>query len=103
MVFNLKKEWFNKIKSGIKTHEYRLCNDFWNKRINNLIYRIENDSEYSDFYPARNIKFCMGYPKTDDYSKSIIARVINITKHNGLNTDLHINKNVWDIEFELYK
>ena len=33
LTFNLKKEWFDKIKSGEKTHEYRLATDYWRKRI----------------------------------------------------------------------
>lgn len=34
LVFNLKKEWFEKIKSGEKTHEYNL-------RTNEPVYDIE--------------------------------------------------------------
>ena len=33
LVFNLKKEWFDKIKSGEKTHEYRVVKDYWFKRL----------------------------------------------------------------------
>ena len=33
LTFNLKKEWFEKIKSGEKTHEYRLYNSYWEKRL----------------------------------------------------------------------
>lgn len=29
LTFNLKKEWFEKIKSGEKTHEYREVKDYW--------------------------------------------------------------------------
>ena len=36
LTFNLKKEWFEKIKSGEKTHEYRVMNDYWCKRISAL-------------------------------------------------------------------
>ena len=32
LTFNLKKEWFEKIKSGEKTHEYREVKDFWTKK-----------------------------------------------------------------------
>ena len=34
--FNLKKEWFEKFRKGEKDTEYRLCKDYWNKRIQNL-------------------------------------------------------------------
>ena len=30
---SIKKEWFEKIKSGEKTHEYREMSDYWIKRI----------------------------------------------------------------------
>ena len=33
MNFNLKKEWFCKIKNREKTHEYREFKPYWNKRI----------------------------------------------------------------------
>ena len=36
LTFNLKKEWFEKIKSGEKTHEYRLQTKYWTKRLSNL-------------------------------------------------------------------
>ena len=36
MNFNLKKEWFYKIKNEKKTHEYREFKPYWNKRINKL-------------------------------------------------------------------
>jgi len=34
----LKSEWFYKIKSGQKKIEYRLCNDYWKKRLENKKY-----------------------------------------------------------------
>lgn len=27
LIFNLKKEWFDKIKKGEKRHEYRVCSN----------------------------------------------------------------------------
>lgn len=32
LTFNLKKVWFDKIKSGEKTHEYREAKQYWVKR-----------------------------------------------------------------------
>lgn len=29
LTFNVKKEWFDKIKSGEKTHEYREVKPYW--------------------------------------------------------------------------
>ena len=50
-------EYFDQMKSGEKAEEYRLVNDFWNKRI---MFR-----EYDRLIIAR----C--YPKRDDLSKRI--------------------------------
>lgn len=33
IVFNLKREWFDKIKSGEKTVEYRESKDYWWRRL----------------------------------------------------------------------
>ena len=91
MNFNLKKEWFEKIKNGEKTHEYREFKPYWNLRINKL-------------KPGDVIVFCCGYPQYMDSSRMCAGIIKNIEiKESGLNTDLHINKPVWDIEFELSK
>lgn len=50
-------EYFDQMKAGEKTEEYRLVNDFWNKRI---MFR-----EYDRLIITR------GYPKRDDASKRI--------------------------------
>ena len=36
--FALKKEWFEKIKNGEKTIEYREIKPYWDTRIRNLYY-----------------------------------------------------------------
>ena len=96
--FNLKKEWFEKIKSGEKTHEYRVATDYWFKRLlvieekfGKLVFTIKNDF----------CIFCCGYPNKDDNSKRLKARIKNISVINGKNTDLAIDKKVFDIELEL--
>lgn len=90
LIFNLKKEWFEKIKSGEKTHEYREVNPYWTKRIG------------CDLFKDRVIKFCLGYPKRDDKNRNLYAYVIRVDKlESGINTDLAIDKPVFDIKFEL--
>lgn len=54
---NLKKEYFEAIKSGNKTEEYRLFNDYWKKRLLGRSYD--------------KILIKCGYPKKDDMSKII--------------------------------
>jgi len=39
LIFPLKKQWYEKIKSGEKTIEYREVKPYWSKRIG---YRIES-------------------------------------------------------------
>lgn len=88
--FNLKKEWFEKIKSGVKTHEYRELKEHWAKRITRL--RVNS-----------SISFALGYPKKGDEDRFLYAKVLSVRVINGLNSDLKINKNVFDVEFELIK
>lgn len=54
---HLKKEFFNDIKNGNKPFEYRLKNDYWDKR---LFYK-----DYDE------IHFHCGYPKKGDTKKTI--------------------------------
>ena len=92
LTFNLKKEWFEKIKSGEKTHEYRELKPYWTKRI------------YGNLPKDFKICFCLGYPHKDDKDKRVYANIIGIFQRiNGINTDLKTLKPVIDIEFELIK
>lgn len=78
----VKGEWFDKIKSGEKTHEYRLATNYWYARINNLVR------------PAK-VRFRHGYAK-DAERMSFSIKSISIV--NGLHTDLHTDDDVFDIE-----
>lgn len=110
LTFNLKKEWFEKIKSGEKTHEYREVKDYWRKR---LEYQEGNERKFdvhsADFYITRErgikkgskILFTCGYPPKNDKNRYILAKVKNISVKNGKESDLKIDKDVYDIEFEL--
>ena len=95
LTFNLKKEWFEKIKSGEKTHEYRIANDYWIKRLSAFDTKVH-------FKVIEN-KICLacGYPPKDDESKRLYAKVLSISSKDGLNTDLKVNNPVYDIKFEL--
>lgn len=78
----VKGEWFVKIKSGEKKHEYRLANTYWHTRINNLAR------------PAK-VRFRRGYAKNAD---TMLFDIKSIGIVNGLHTDLHIHDVVFDIE-----
>lgn len=91
LTFNLKKEWFDKIKNDEKTHEYRLYTDYW---VNRLLYRK---------LPCPCF-FACGYPSKFDKTRRLNAIIKNISAiKNGLKTDLKTPKTVLDIEFELIK
>ena len=119
LTFNLKKEWFEKIKSGEKTHEYRLQNKYWLARILNFIglgivrARLKKAIETGEsfvfnippcFPYSRACEFKCGYPKKDDKEKILQGLITKISANiDGRNTDLNVNEPVFDIEFELIK
>lgn len=86
--FNLKTEYFYKIRNNLKTHEYREITNYWAKRITKL--------NVNDI-----ICFKLGYPNNNNFDKILYAKILSIKVINGINTDLKINKNVYDIEFLL--
>lgn len=45
LTFNLKKVWFDKIKSGEKTHEYREVKDYWTDRLVKEFFGIDKKKE----------------------------------------------------------
>ena len=54
----LKREYFEQIKAGTKTEEYRLVNDYWRARL------------YIKKYDR--IVLTLGYPKRDDTGRRIV-------------------------------
>jgi len=78
----LKKEWFDKIKSGEKTVEYREVKKYWSTRL---------QKKYD------SIIFKNGYQKN---APSIIADYKSMTVIDGNDTDLKIDSLVFAIEFE---
>lgn len=97
LTFNLKKEWFEKIKSGEKTHEYRVFSSYWVKRITNAF-------KNNNFDIGMECKFALGYPNKNDNARILRAKIKCITLlPSGINTDLQIDMPVYDIEFELIK
>lgn len=91
LTFNLKKEWFEKIKSGQKTHEYREYNNYWITRINNAL-RKDNEPLCC---------FACGYPSKDDKNKRLYGKITNVQIIEGKHSDLNIDKLVFNIWFEL--
>lgn len=111
LTFNLKKEWFEKIKNGEKTHEYRVVKPYWTKRIisqKGLFFHVNNScfsdvTQKGEFTDNLNIEctFVCGYPSKDDKGKRLNAIIKSIKIINGKNTDVAVDCDVFDIEFEL--
>ena len=90
LIFTLKKEWYEKIKSGEKTVEYREAKDYWATRLYSTIYFLKQGKE-------RHCFFQLGYnPKT-----RISAVISKIEIVDGKQTDLRIDKPVYAIHFKL--
>ncbi len=79
----LKDIWFEKIKSGVKTHEYREYKDFWIKRLS-----PPNQYSYVEFQKA--------YRKNPERMKFEI-RSIKVLDTKSAN-DLTVDSPVFDIE-----
>ena len=60
LILAVKREYFEQIKAGTKTEEYRLCSEYWTKR---LVARER---------PYRNVIITLGYPKKDDTERRIV-------------------------------
>lgn len=55
----LKHKWFEKIKSGEKTSEYRECKDYWNKKFQPVVDGIKpmwNEIIFHDGYTDKTVK-----------------------------------------------
>ena len=120
LTFNLKKQWFDKIKSCEKTHEYREVKFFWTTRFVKEFFGItknKNPYAYKCYMLGMNnylrgekatynnplIKFICGYARNQDNTKILKAKMKSVTIINGKHTDLAIDKDVYDIEFELIR
>lgn len=119
LTFNLKKEWFDKIKSGEKTHEYREVKDFWTDKLVKEFFNIDKKKKPYDFniykqgmllvlqnehgYYNKPLICFMNGMKSEEINPRLYAKMKSIKIINGYFTDLKINKPVYDIEFELIK
>ena len=106
LIFPLKKQWYEKIKSGKKTIEYREVKQYWIKRLMNIVqqHNYVHDYKACDFkinIPTNDIYFkipmpCflqLGYnPET-----RLRADVVRIESVDGRDTDLAIDKPVYAI------
>lgn len=73
----LKKEWFDMIKSGEKTEEYRSITQYWIKRLTDIeSHEHEINTLVMTGQPVpkkefKSIHFTLGYPKRDDKERNM--------------------------------
>ncbi len=89
----LKKEWYDKIKSGAKTTEYRLAKPYWVDRllVSSCAYIKKKHLDASDVYTS--VRFACGYSKTQT-----AFEIKHISRVPGIDTDLAIDADVFAIE-----
>ena len=91
-----KSEWFDKIKSGEKTVEYRETKPYWRKRIYPL---IDGEFSFPIVFPGNGLKqgakvhFSRGYARHEQ----MLFMIDKISVVPGDITDLHTNKPVFAI------
>ena len=99
LTFPLKKEWYEKIKSGEKTIEYREVKPYWTRRLERAefrggnIYWEFNKTIFENF--SAPCIFRLGYTK-----ETLEAWITKVEVVDGKDTDLHIDKPVYAIHFK---
>lgn len=92
----IKKVWFDKIKSGEKTHEYRRVCAHWCHMIGTNTYRLNEVNEYRK---VNKIRFrCGQTTKADDTDKTMLFEIKSIYYVDGLKSDLKYDGPIFDIE-----
>lgn len=89
LVFPLKKQWYEKIKSGEKTVEYREVKPYWTKRFIKHGFTNFNIRQRQRLIECR---LRLGYTK-----EYLSARIIKNVIVDGKDTDLHIESPVYAI------
>ena len=101
LIFPLKKEWYEKIRSGEKTVEYREVKPYWTNRLKKCI----NNGVFKEFFNRAKIgswihiglspESCvlrLGYTK-----RQMTASITKINVVDGKYTDLCVDKPVYAI------
>ena len=99
LIFNLKKCWFDKIRSGEKKIEFREIKPFWTSRLRNegclpkdgksFVWESDKKSVLPILCLFRN-----GYTR-----RAISARITKVEIVDGRTTDLAVNAPVYAIHF----
>lgn len=58
LILPVRRKWFEQIKAGTKTEEYRRENPYWCKRLEGRTYN--------------RVVITLGYPRRDDHSRRLV-------------------------------
>lgn len=94
LIFPLKKQWYEKIKSGEKTIEYREVKDYWTKR---FLKNAHNCDLMVGYYVLLKKGACVPCRLRLGSKNYLSAIITEIEVINGKDTDLAIDKPVYAI------
>jgi hypothetical protein len=85
LTLTLKKKWFDLIKSGVKTEEYREIKPFWTKRLMRPVIDYGDGRISIPDVPREfdTLVFTLGYPKADDMSRRMVFKNPKIEMRTG--------------------
>ncbi len=67
LILPLKRDYFEAIRAGTKTEEYRLCTPYWRRRLSKVLsIGCEVPREFE------RIVLTLGYPRRDDHERRIV-------------------------------
>lgn len=92
----LTDHWFEEIKSGRKTHEYRKATPFWYKRLLSYTRVVALCNSGYEVIARPQVQFQKAYRKNPERMTFTIKKIDWLPW--GLKTDLHCNEPVFDIE-----
>ena len=122
LIFPMKKEWYEKIRSGEKMIEYRELKPYWSKRIFNELKRelkkrypnsknkiealrlqefLEMTKEDSIVFEPADLFTLQGIFRLGYGVEKLSAIITKIEIANGKDTDLNIDKPVYVIHFKV--
>lgn len=114
LILPLKKEWYEKIKSGEKTIEYREVKPYWTVRIGNSMHELATFNFYEPTELYEKIS-ALGYSQEFEEDFDLLLQMRYVTKRrinatiskieviDGIDTDLHIDKPVYAIHLSNIK
>lgn len=87
------KKWFDMIRDGIKTEEYREIKPYYNKRFYSSDYQFQRHYDY--------VEFTLGYPAKDDKERTLRFKNPLILIGNGRpEWGAQIGKSYWVITWQ---